>query len=564
MARGRRTTASGYRLTQIGERGPPLRPEQDYLSVWLVAVNTPSGFFSTSKYAPVVWAALKHFTFDGEQTLCGLFPNTSEERPDFGGASTAHVVNLQLTPRLIAREQVTIDFTLGQIRKKDYLAGALNVASEIAASPAAAFFSAAAPIAGAVSMGVQTVDRIKQSLDALLDADKLRALGAINTTLTSPIATGRYVLMDASVDTKGLRFDEGGYALRNADGPIKAPYLVLDFVGEETRPDWMTLPDLNQAWRRIREAALAQQDVAGAVDYFRVTAVTSPDLTRADAQRLVEAAERKFSSVMAQTESFTTMEDPGDMAESLELMMTSPAAAAESFTLPAGLSGRMGSMGVSEGVFARALELVLEHEGGYVNHPKDPGRATNRGVTQATYDAYRKKKKAAIRSVKDITPDEIAEIYRQGYWVPARCQDMPGEAIAIAVFDAAVNHGVQPAIRMLQQCVGTPDLAVDGLWGESTQKRVLSAGSDMPGLVQAFLDRRETFYRRLVEMNPSQGVFLRGWLKRVSSLRSTLQALLEGGAPAASAADADWVPLQAAAPDFSRWSPPTAAPAAAV
>lgn len=566
MARGRRTDGSGYRLVAVGGRGEPLAPEQSYLSVWLSAVHLPSRGFSTQKFAPVVWAGLKHATFDGEQTLGGLFPNTMEGRPDFSPTSAVHVANLQLTPRMIAREQVTVDLAFGALRRKDYLAGALNLLSEIAASPAAAFLSAAAPVVGAISAGAQSAQRIKASIDDLRDNDKLRLVGAVATDLRSPIHAGRYALVEADVDESRLKFDAPSGRLMDGGAPLKSAYVVLEFLAESHRPDWMVLPDLNQAWRRIREAALAGADVAGAVDYFRVTAVTSPDLTRSDAQRLTEAAERKFSSVMTDAESFTRMDDPGDMAESLTLLLDAAPDAAEGFTLPSGLSGRVGAMGVSEGVFARALDIVLKHEGGFVDHPRDRGRATNRGVTQATYDAFRSGKKLPPASVKDISSDEIAEIYRTGYWAPARCHEMPGEAIAIALFDAAVNHGVQPALKMLQQASGAPELAVDGLWGEGTRKLVLKAAADLPGLVRTFLDKRETFYRRLVELNPSQSVFLKGWLKRVDELRAALGELTGSSelapAPESMALIVNLAPLVAATPEFLTNPPTAGAPSA--
>ena len=80
--------------------------------------------------------------------------------------------------------------------------------------------------------------------------------------------------------------------------------------------------------------------------------------------------------------------------------------------------------------FSRALEMVLEHEGGFVDHPNDPGGATNKGVTQKIYNAYRTKKNQPKRSVKDIADDELQDLYFNGYWRPAMCGEMPNEALA--------------------------------------------------------------------------------------------------------------------------------------
>ncbi len=63
-----------------------------------------------------------------------------------------------------------------------------------------------------------------------------------------------------------------------------------------------------------------------------------------------------------------------------------------------------------------SLDKLLVHEGGYVNHPSDPGGPTNKGVTQRVYDSYRKGKGQRPRTVKSITMDEVYEIYDRQYW----------------------------------------------------------------------------------------------------------------------------------------------------
>ncbi len=75
--------------------------------------------------------------------------------------------------------------------------------------------------------------------------------------------------------------------------------------------------------------------------------------------------------------------------------------------------------------FPRAYELVLVHEGGYVNHPRDPGGATNKGVTQNTYNAYRRHKRQSARSVRHITNSELIDIYRSRYWDAVKGDELP-------------------------------------------------------------------------------------------------------------------------------------------
>lgn len=100
--------------------------------------------------------------------------------------------------------------------------------------------------------------------------------------------------------------------------------------------------------------------------------------------------------------------------------------------------------------FKRALAHVLTFEGGFVDHPKDPGGATNRGVTQATYDGWRKGQGLAVRSVKLITDVEVEQIYFQQYWLKVGAHQLPSP-LAFVCFDGAVNHGVNRALAWLAE-----------------------------------------------------------------------------------------------------------------
>lgn len=562
MARGTGKPTKTFRMTPLGDRGPTLRPELDYFSVALVAVHLPGSLLNTSKFAPIVWSSVKYLTMDGEKALIGLFPTADSSRPEFARNDRVEVMDLQLTPRIIAREELTVEFTLGAVKEKDYLAGALTLVTELATSPAAAFISQIVPhgaaVKGAVQGATETIDKLSQNLNALLDNDKVKSLGRFISTLRAPLPSGLVAFVDDREDLKNLTFDPKRNALVASNGPVKSAYAVLRLQSEPTRPDWMILPDLNQAWARIREAALNGGDVAGAIELFRITAVTSPDLTHADAQRLVEAAHQKFASVMAGSES-AMLDDPGDMGESLSFFMPSdPDTATESAEL-GGSMGQAAAAALGSSRFARALEIILAHEGGYVDHPKDPGGATNKGITQKTYNAFRSHKGQPKRSVKDIDRGELEELYFNGYWLPARCHEMPNEALALLMFDAAVNHGPQLSIKLLQQAAGVPDRNCDGMWGAATRTRVITAAASANALVDACLLKRERYYRRIVDLNPKLGAFLRGWMNRLTSLRQRLQPLL---ARAPSAGDSETalyeddnkrVPLVAADPDFSDW-----------
>lgn len=160
--------------------------------------------------------------------------------------------------------------------------------------------------------------------------------------------------------------------------------------------------------------------------------------------------------------------------------------------------------------FSRSLPLILAHEGGYVNHPADPGGATMKGVTQATYDGWRSKQGLAAQSVRNITADEIGAIYRRDYWDAVKGEDLPA-GVSYAVFDFAVNSGVKRASRFLQKVVGT---AQDGVIGPAT----IAAVKAIPPakLIDQFCDDRMAFLRSLGTFS----TFGRGWTRRVDDVRT--------------------------------------------
>jgi lysozyme family protein len=163
--------------------------------------------------------------------------------------------------------------------------------------------------------------------------------------------------------------------------------------------------------------------------------------------------------------------------------------------------------------FAESLPFVLRWEGGYVNHPADPGGATNKGVTQRVYDGWRKRQGLAARDVRQITDAEVHAIYEMDYWVPPRC-DLLRSQLDLVQFDTAVNMGVGRAVRFLQASLGC---SVDGDFGPNTQ--AAAEGCDLGTSIIAYCDQRERFYRSLAERRPEMKVFLKGWLNRLNALR---------------------------------------------
>lgn len=165
--------------------------------------------------------------------------------------------------------------------------------------------------------------------------------------------------------------------------------------------------------------------------------------------------------------------------------------------------------------FDAALAAVLVHEGGYVNHPRDPGGATNKGVTQAVYDDWRQGKAMPKQSVRDITPAEVMAIYKRQYWDRIRGDDLPA-GVDYCMFDFAVNSGTNRAARYLQRAVGVSE---DGQLGPVSLKAAAAMGADC--LVDAICNARLTFLKGLSTFD----TFGRGWTRRVQDVRAHAKSL---------------------------------------
>lgn len=168
---------------------------------------------------------------------------------------------------------------------------------------------------------------------------------------------------------------------------------------------------------------------------------------------------------------------------------------------------------MSSGAFAHCLPFVLRWEGGFVDHPSDPGGRTNKGVTQVVYDRWRQRQGLSPKDVKLIDPVEVDAIYQTGYWVPPRCDLLP-RMLDLVHFDTAVNMGPGRAVRLLQRCIGCEP---DGDFGPQTRRAVIER--DVGDALRTYCDAREAYYRSLAEKRSELRVFLKGWLNRLNALR---------------------------------------------
>lgn len=163
--------------------------------------------------------------------------------------------------------------------------------------------------------------------------------------------------------------------------------------------------------------------------------------------------------------------------------------------------------------FDKALERILKHEGGYVNHPRDPGGATNLGITQRTLDAARGQMMDAAlpANVRDLTRKQAGDIYWRFYWLPAThiAGDNTSFALQFQLFDAYVNHSPSTVVKLLQRAVRTKD---DGVMGPQTRaaRNLFAQTNGDVALAAAFLGERFRHWAN----QPTFDAFGKGWTRR--------------------------------------------------
>ena len=162
------------------------------------------------------------------------------------------------------------------------------------------------------------------------------------------------------------------------------------------------------------------------------------------------------------------------------------------------------------GNFQECLDLVLKAEGGWVNHPSDPGGETNLGVTKRVWEEY---VGHPVESLKKLTKEDVAPLYEQKYWRPCYGEVLP-RGLDFIVFSMGVNAGPGRSVKLLQSAIGC---VPDGVIGPTT--RGLISDSNCATLIAKFSESRREYYRSLKNFP----IFGKGWLSRVD--REELEAL---------------------------------------
>jgi len=155
--------------------------------------------------------------------------------------------------------------------------------------------------------------------------------------------------------------------------------------------------------------------------------------------------------------------------------------------------------------WAECLKKILHHEGGYVNHPKDPGGETNLGVTKRVYEEH-----GGTKDMKDLTVEDVSPIYKKSYWDRVKGDQLPS-GLDLCVFDFGVNAGTGRAAKYLQRMIGsTPDGGIGPMTLKAVDEYVAKHGVD--GAVKNYQEARQSYYEKLSTFE----TFGRGWTRRVN------------------------------------------------
>jgi lysozyme family protein len=161
-----------------------------------------------------------------------------------------------------------------------------------------------------------------------------------------------------------------------------------------------------------------------------------------------------------------------------------------------------------------SFEMVLKHEGGYVNDPRDPGGRTNLGVTQRAWEAYLNRS-VAETEMRKLTPEAVKPFYKTMYWDKIKGDQLPAGA-DYAAYDLAVNSGVGRAAKYLQEIAGVP---ADGSIGPKSIEAIKACNPKE--LADALCDMRLAFLKRL----PTFDTFGKGWSRRVAEVKARADSM---------------------------------------
>lgn len=162
--------------------------------------------------------------------------------------------------------------------------------------------------------------------------------------------------------------------------------------------------------------------------------------------------------------------------------------------------------------FNRYAKKLVEIEGGYVNHPEDKGGPTNLGVTLNTFRQYCGQGKT-IKDLRNMSYGTWCEIMKDLYWDKCLADEIENQALAEIIVDWCVNSGTV-GLRKVQEIAGTKP---DGIAGPKTLQAI--NGANQKDLFDRIMSARNLFYVNIVKKNPTQRVFMNGWMNRLGKFK---------------------------------------------
>jgi lysozyme family protein len=398
--------------------------------------------------------------------------------------------------------------------------------------------------------------------------------GTYTTRLRVPVSAslklepGYYVMLPDGQANSDVELDFGGGRLvpllqikgKSVRG---RDYAVIRVTATERHQNIEDVPAVGDAWVSLQRVLESGGQPDEALNAFRRVVALSPYLIRADRQRLQQQAAEMVESVRPYLAAkgagdhesvlesplarlaFRTLKEawnsgaldglPGAIRKTMSGKAQSAKTAQPS--MPADTAPQADATPMAPAAppprpspapadrFDTALQFCFKWEGGYSDHASDRGGKTNYGVTEKVFHEWLDSRGEPLRPVKEITHDEVRAIYWSDYWLAARCDRLKRQ-LDLLMFDASVNHGPGGAAKLLQRALNAlgETLKVDGAIGGQTFAAI--ARYETKALAAQYLVERRALFHRIVARDASQGVFLKGWLNRVTDLES---ATGEGG-----------------------------------
>ena len=169
--------------------------------------------------------------------------------------------------------------------------------------------------------------------------------------------------------------------------------------------------------------------------------------------------------------------------------------------------------------YQHCLEMILHHEGGYVNHPEDPGGITNLGVTKRVYEEW-VGTKVTEEKMKNLKVEDVAPIYNKNYWFRVKGNQLPS-GLDLCVFDFGVNAGTGRAAKYLQKMVGA---TADGAIGPATLRALETYVSEvgLKGAIEQYQKDRLAYYKKLKHFK----TFGKGWTRRTKETTAAAKKMI--------------------------------------